>query len=68
MSTCVGYYTPNCARVLEGFVSGLSKSVSPSKYVYFALIKTAIGSHNPTLVYGGVLQKRLEPFLMQPEP
>jgi len=27
---------PNCARVLGGFVSRLSKSVLPSKYVYFA--------------------------------
>jgi len=27
---------PNCARVPGDFVSGLSKSVSPSKYVYFA--------------------------------
>jgi len=36
MSACVGDYTPTCARVLEGVVSGLPKSVSPSKYVYFA--------------------------------
>jgi len=33
MSTCVGHYIPNRTHVVEGFVSGLSKSVSPSKYV-----------------------------------
>jgi len=36
LSTCVGHYNPNCTRVLGGLVSGPSKSVSPSKYVYFS--------------------------------
>ena len=45
---------PNCARVLGGFVSGLSKSVSPSKYIYFVFwVKRDIDS--PKLRTGTII-------------